>query len=400
MAARPDPSAPVPPAAPRGAPGVATGPGGWSFTRGLWRIAGASVTCGNAVTLLDSQAALDAIVEAIDAAGATVDLEMYIIRADEAGRRMADALERAARRGVRVRVLADWLGSRAGLGIIRRLAEHRVVLRTFSPPGWRPWFGILPRDHRKVLVVDRAVGLTGGVNVGDEWDRRPGRRGAPWRDTAVRLIGPAVADLDAAFAQMWDRAAGDPRPRAQRRRERRLVTPARAADLPADSPPALVGIVQGEPGRFRIARALQFQAVAAERAIWIASAYFVPGGAELEALAGAARDGVDVRLLVPSTYDHPWIRRATRRRYRRLLENGVRIWEWRGAMMHAKTSVTDGRLVRVGSTDFNPLGLAINYELDAYILDHEVGAAAEAIFIADLAVSHEIRLGGKELREL
>ncbi len=125
----------------------------------------------------------------------------------------------------------------------------------------------------------------------------------------------------------------------------------------------------------------------------------MPGGAELEALAGAARDGVDVRLLVPSSYDHPWIRWMTRRRYRRLLENGVRIWEWRGEMMHAKSSVTDGRVVRVGSTDFNPLGLAINYELDAIVLDATVGAAAEATFLADLASSTEITLRSREARD-
>jgi cardiolipin synthase A/B len=111
----------------------------------------------------------------------------------------------------------------------------------------------------------------------------------------------------------------------------------------------------------------------------------------VEALNGAARDGVDVRVLVPSRYDHPWIRLLTRRFYRRLLMNGVRIWEWMGEMMHAKTTVTDGRWIRVGSTDFNPLGVAINFELDAVIEDPKTGAEAEAMFEADLSHSREIR---------
>ena len=128
------------------------------------------------------------------------------------------------------------------------------------------------------------------------------------------------------------------------------------------------------------------------RSIWSASAYFVPSFAEIEALCGAARDNVDVRVLVPSRGDHAWIPWLTRRTYRRLLMNGVRIWEWQGEMMHAKTSVVDGRWIRVGSTDFNPLGVSINFELDAVIEDAALGGEAEAMFLADLAGSREIKL--------
>jgi phosphatidylserine/phosphatidylglycerophosphate/cardiolipin synthase-like enzyme len=109
-------------------------------------------------------------------------------------------------------------------------------------------------------------------------------------------------------------------------------------------------------------------------------------------LNGAARDGVDVRILLPSRNDHPWVSLLARRYYRRLLTNGVRIWEWQGEMMHAKTSVIDGRWVRVGSTDFNPLGVAINYELDAVIEDAALGQEAERMFLADLDGSREVTL--------
>ena len=115
---------------------------------------------------------------------------------------------------------------------------------------------------------------------------------------------------------------------------------------PSTDAPALVGIIEGEPGRFRVARALQIQAVSAERSIWIASAYFTPSYSEVEALNGAARDGVDVRILVPSRYDHPWIRLLTRQFYRRLLMNGVRIWEWKGEMTHATRSAATSRPTR------------------------------------------------------
>jgi cardiolipin synthase len=137
------------------------------------------------------------------------------------------------------------------------------------------------------------------------------------------------------------------------------------------------------------------QAISAERSIWIASAYFVPAPSEVEALTGAARDGVDVRVLVPSRNDHFWVSMLTRRYYRRLLANGVRIWEWKGEMMHAKTSVIDGRWVRVGSTDFNPLGVSINYELDAVVEDSALGSEAESMFLADLEMSQEVVMANR-----
>jgi phosphatidylserine/phosphatidylglycerophosphate/cardiolipin synthase-like enzyme len=193
--------------------------------------------------------------------------------------------------------------------------------------------------------------------------------------------------MQRAFDHMWRRAAGQ-RPT---REERRLWRTPRNASLDAaTAPPALVAVVEGEPRRLRVGRAMHLQAAAAERSFWLASAYFIPSFAEVDALTGAARDGVDVRLLLPSRNDHPWVHRVTRRFYRRLLSNGVRIWEWQGPMMHAKTSVTDGYWTRVGSTDFNPLGVAINFELDVYIADAATGARAARLFVADCDQSREI----------
>jgi cardiolipin synthase len=210
-----------------------------------------------------------------------------------------------------------------------------------------------------------------------------------WRDTAVRIEGPAAHDMQQAFNTMWERAIKRER-RGSHRLTRRI---ARGAHLdPATAEPALVGIIEGEPLRLRVARALQMQAISAERSIWIANAYFVPSWSEVEAILGAARDGVDVRILVPQRNDHAWVSMLTRRYYRRLLTNGVRIWEWKGAMMQAKTSVVDSRWVRVGSTDLNPLGVAINFELDAVIEDAKLGAKAEAMFLEDLDGSREITM--------
>jgi len=372
-----------------GAPVLPPGP---SFARGLWRIAAADASSGNRVQLLrDGADAFRTKLELIDRAQYVVELEGYIFRADDVGQRFAEALGRAAERGVIVRVLVDWVG-RMGTPqrFFRDMRARGVDVRLFNPPGLHRWLGVVPRDHRKLLVVDHEAGVTGGIGIGTEW--KTGvlkRRRSPWRDTALRIDGPAAFDMSAAFRHMWLRSFGYDRRGAARRLTRR----ARGSDIDARAHEhALVGIIEGEPGRFRIARALQIQAVSAERSIWIASAYFVPSYAEVEALGGAARDGVDVRVLVPSRYDHPWIRRLTRHFYRRLLTNGVRLFEWQGEMMHAKTSVIDGLWVRVGSTDFNPLGIAINFELDAVVEDPVLGAEAEAMFLRDLEQSREIVL--------
>lgn len=358
----------------------------------------ADVSEGNDVTLFSEGAAtFDAMIELIDHAKETVALESYILKSDAVGARFADALARAAKRGVRTQLLADWFGMRGiASSYIRNLRSHGVQVRVFNPLGFRPWFGVVPRDHRKLLVTDSSAGITGGIGIGDEWQGGILRkRRLAWRDTCVRLKGPAANDLMDAFNRMWLRAAGERPPRS----ERKLTRASRGADLdPATCAASVVGIVEGDPWRVRVGRALHLQAAAAQRSIWVASAYFVPSFAEVESLNGAARDGVDVRLLVPSKYDHPWVHRLTKGYYNKLLRNGVRIWEWRGEMMHAKTAVVDGRWTRVGSTDFNPLGIAINYEIDAIIEDPKIGAKAEAMFENDLSRSKEIRLRGRTPR--
>jgi cardiolipin synthase len=365
---------------------------GPSFARGLWRIAAADVSSGNRVDLLrDGPATFDAMIDIIEQSTTSVALESYIFRSDAVGRRFGDVLMRAAARGDKVRLLLDWNGARGtSRSFLKQLRQSGVDIAVFSPPGFRLLLGFVPRDHRKLLVVDETVGITGGVGVGVEWTTGVQKmHRSRWRDTAVKIEGPAASDMVQAFDHMWRRTKGKER----RGSHRMLRRQARGAHLdPATDTPSLVGIVEGEPMRLRVSRALQIQAISAERSIWIATAYFTPSPSEVEALNGAARDNVDVRILVPSRNDHPWVSLLARRYYRRLLTNGVRIWEWQGEMMHAKTSVIDGRWLRVGSTDFNPLGVSINYELDAVIEDKRVGEEAERMFLADLDASREIKL--------
>jgi len=362
-----------------------------SYARALWRIASADVSPGNAVTLYsDGDRTFDAMIRLIDDAQSSVELESYILHDDVVGERFATALCAAAKRGVAVRLLTDWIGMRGTSKLfLSQMRAGGVDVRVFGKPGFKRWFGLIPRDHRKLLVVDGLAGVTGGIGIGAEWYHGLIRKKrTAWRDRCVRIAGPAAIDMERAFNSMWRRAAGQRMTKA----EQQLRRAPRNADIdPATAERALVAVVEGEPGRFRVGRALHLQSAAAERSIWLASAYFLPSFAEVDALAGAARDGVDVRLLLPSKNDHPWVHRLTRRYYRRLLANGVRIWEWRGEMMHAKTTVVDGAWTRVGSTDFNPLGVAINYELDVFIEDADVAEEAESLFLGDLDMSREIK---------
>ena len=375
--------------------------GGPTLARALWRLASARVTSGNETRLLvDGPQTFDAMHEAIANARSSIDFEHYYFFADSVGRGFADALAAAAKRGVRVRLLVDWIGAKGGaLKLIREVSRAGGEVRVFNPPGFRRWFGFLPRDHRKVVVADGHIGITGGVGISEVWGQwKPlGRAAAPWRDTAVEIRGPAATDLARAFLVTWRLAGGQ---RMSRKERRARLAPSGSRLELGREPPALVGIVEGEPGRTRVARALQLAAVGADRSIWLASAYFLPGFREVEALVGAARDGVDVRVLVPNKNDQQWVTNISRRYYRYLLRGGVRIWEWSGSMMHAKMSVTDGRVTRIGSTDFNPLGVAINYEIDAFIDDARLGAAACEQFLLDLERSKEITVDKRSLRSL
>jgi len=187
---------------------------GPSFARGLWRIAAADVSSGNRVRLLhDGPETFDEMLELIHGAKHAVALESYILRSDEVGARFSDALIAASKRGVRVRVITDWIGTRGtSRKFLNTMRKHGVDLRIFNTPGFHAWLGLVPRDHRKLLVIDETIGVTGGVGLGREWlvgvaKKKRGR----WRDAAVRIQGPAAGDMQTAFDNMWLRVTGKER---------------------------------------------------------------------------------------------------------------------------------------------------------------------------------------------
>lgn len=348
------------------------------------RAAGAPLLTGNSCKLLrDAQENYPAWLEAIGSAKRRIHFECYIIHEDEVGREFAEALARKAREGVRVRLIYDWLGAlgAASRRLWRQMSQAGVEVRCFNPPRFDSPFGWLSRDHRKMLAVDGKVGFVTGLCVGKRWAGYPERNIEPWRDTGVEVRGPAVADIEMAFSQSWA-ACGAALPESE------LL----ARDSIAPVGKTLLRVIGGMPNTAGLYRLDYLVAALARRTLWLTDAYFVGTTTYIQALASAARDGVDVRLLVPGSTDVPLMRALSRTGYRPLLEAGVRVFEWNGSMLHAKTAVADGHWARVGSTNLNLASWIGNWELDVAVEDKRFAEEMEATFLEDLQHSTEIVL--------
>lgn len=346
------------------------------------RTAGAPLIAGNAIRLLrDAVENYPAWLEAIHNAKRWVHFESYIIYDDEIGRQFADALIARAHDGVRISVLYDWIG---GLGatsrkFVRRLERAGIIVRAFNRPRLDQPLGWLSRDHRKVLAIDAEVAFVSGLCVGNAWVGNPAKRLEPWRDTGIEMRGPAVAEVERAFADAWG-STGTPLPADEIPDVHEIAA---AGDMAA----RVIGSQPATAGLYRLDQLVC--AIARER-LWITDAYFVGTPPYVQAMIAAAADGVDVRLLLPGASDVPAVQPITRAGYRALLEGGVRIFEWNGTMIHAKTAVADSKWARVGSTNLNIHSWMTNWEIDVAIEDERFGARMDAMYEADLKHATEI----------
>ena len=350
-----------------------------SVASAINRAAGGRPIPGNQVELLiDGPDTYRAMLDLIARASHWIHFENYIIRSDAEGWRFAEALAVRAREGLPVRVLYDAVGSMFTSGKFwRYLRAAGAEVRSFHPLHPLHIVTNFARDHRKLVVADGTGAVIGGLCIGCEWIG-DGKRALPWRDTAVGIGGPAAAVLDQAFARVWA-AAGKPLPVEEAAGR---VTPEGNGE---------VRVIVGEPGRERAFRVIELLAAGSIERLWLTDAYLVAPPRLFQALRDAARDGVDVRMLVPGSSDLPLIRNLSRIGYRDLLRSGVRLYEWDGPMLHAKTIVADGRWVRIGSSNLNPSSLIGNYELDVLIEDPELATSMERQFRLDIGRSREVR---------
>jgi cardiolipin synthase len=329
------------------------------------RAAGAPLIPGNSVRILkDATENYPAWLDAMRGAEKSIHFESYIIYEDDIGNQFADVLAAKAREGIRVRLIYDWLGSvgKTSNQFWNRLRAAGVEVRWFNPPSFDNPLGWLSRDHRKMIAVDGRTGFVTGLCVGQVWAGYPDRSIDPWRDTGIMVNGPAVAPIENAFADIWS-TMGPALPEDE--------IPDRGSIHPAGD--MTLRVVASAPNTAGLYRMDQLIAAVARECLWLTDAYFVGIAPYVQARGAAARDGVDVRLLVPGTTDIPVLRALSRAGYQPLLQSGVRVFEWNGPMLHAKTAVADGRWARIGSSHLNISSWLGNYELDVAVEDEAFG---------------------------
>jgi cardiolipin synthase A/B len=358
--------------------------GDLSLNDALLRVTGSPLVGGNAVRILrDGKENYPEWEAAIESAQKTIHIEMYIIHNDRTGRRFRDLLVAKARAGVTVRVLYDWFGSLSSWGMWRVLVDAGGDVRSANPPGFGSLLGWTSRDHRKLLAIDGSLAFISGLCVGDAWAADGTKKDASWRDTGVAIRGPAVGYAEEAFAAAW-KLAGPPVPARERKSVGEI---AREGDVN-------LRIVATSPEVAGLYRLDLLAAAVAKEYLWLTDAYFLGTFPYIQSLRSAAMDGVDVRLLVPRGSDIQWIANISRTTYRSLLEAGVRIFEWNGLMMHAKTAVCDDRMIRIGSTNLNIVSWIRNWELDVVIEDAGLAKDMKEMFMEDFTESTEIVITG------
>jgi len=349
--------------------------------------------------LLDGPETYAAMLEAIASAKHHVHLETYILGDDEVGGKFAAALEAKAREGVTVRVIYDSIGSRGASGDFwDELQAAGVAVRTFNPADpiedQNP-FDIDTRDHRKFLIVDGRVAFTGGINI-DRHYKRPSdvvggaSASSGWRDTHIRIAGPAVEAIQQLFVDLWeklDEPLTEPPYAPRRMNEGNTLV-------------RVLTAVGGNQEASQIWVAYTAAAKVARDRIWITQSYFAPDEELLAAIREAAARGVEVRILVAGFSDSQVLLNASRSYYGDLLESGIRVFESQEQILHAKTMVVDGYWSTVGSSNLDYLSFLHNHEANAVILGAHFAQQLEDVFSADQDNAVEIKLDDWRKRSL
>ncbi len=368
-------------------------PGSPDFSRLVEALTVAPLREGNRVTVLRNGSEIfPAMLDAIRAAERTVDFATYVYWTGSIAPEFADALAERARAGVEVNVLLDAVGAaQMEQELIDRLEESGATVAWFRPVRWWTLNKLNNRTHRKILVVDGRVGFTGGVGIAEEWT---GNCEDPehWRDTHVRVEGPATRDLLGGFLDNWAEAT-------QCILSGRYHLP----DLDGFDDGVQVQVTRSSAEKGSTdAEQLFYTAIACARErLWLTTAYFAPRRAFVDALCEAVRRGVDVRVLVNGPHiDKNLVRRAGQQAYDRLLASGVRIFEYQRTMLHTKTLAVDSAWATVGSINFDNRSFSLNDELNLAVRDPAVVATFEKHFLADLDDAVELDHDGWRARPL
>jgi cardiolipin synthase len=355
-------------------------------------LVGADLTRGNTFEVLTNGVEmLPRMLEAIDTARRRVSFETYIFDEGQVAEQFTSALERAARRGVQVRIVVDAIGGSTMEDSHRvRLRQAGCHLAEFNPPNWYSLETVNYRTHRKILVVDGEVGFTGGVGVADHWMGNADSRDH-WRDTQVRIEGPVVRLMEASFYENYLESDGAEAP----------VLDDRAAPAGGDAAPALQVRSSPTGGSNDLKRLYLLSLAAARRTIDITTPYFVTDESTAWSLEDAVRRGVKIRILLEGDItDAMPVKYASRHAYDRLLQQGVELYEYQPTMMHAKVLVVDGIWSMFGSANFDNRSLELNDELNVAVSSQDLAARFLRDVEQDLKVSKRITLEDWRRRSL
>lgn len=347
---------------------------------------------GNKLTLLQNgDEYFPAMLKAIQAAKKTINFEAYIFYSDTVGTQFRDALSERASAGIEVRMLLDGIGSgwRLNNSDVRMMKKAGVKFAYYHPThSWR-LDRTNRRTHRRVLVVDGKLGFTGAVGFAKNWSGHAQDKDH-WRDALMRVEGPLVASLQAAFQEHWVKAFGEALSGSDQ-----FPALQEAGDLKAQ-------VVTSRS--FSMAPVPLVQAVAftaAQKSICITNAYCTPTHDQVEQLVKAVKRGVNVRIILPGpNNDQPLTKSAGRSAYGKLLEGGVKIFEYQPTMIHEKSIVVDGLFSMFGSSNFDARSSEINEELDVVVYDEKFGHEMETVFEKDLSQTHEYTLDEFKNRSL
>jgi cardiolipin synthase A/B len=346
------------------------------FARSMSVLLGPPLLDGNQVdTLLNGDQIFPAMLGAIRSAQRTITFETYIYWSGEVGKAFADALSERARAGVKVHILIDWVGSqKMEEAYLRQMTEAGAQIHKYHPPRWYNLNRLNNRTHRKILVVDGRVGFTGGVGIADEWSGNAQDENH-WRDTHFRVSGPAVAQMQAAFADNWTKVSG-------------VVLHGEAYFPPlasAGPQPAQMFMSSPQGGAESMHLMYLLSIASARRTVDLAMAYFVPDELATDALVSALKRGVRVRIIVPGKKtDVALVRSAGRATWGPFLQAGAEIYEYQPTMYHSKVLVVDGQWVSVGSTNFDTRSFKLNDEANLNVLDRAFAERQVADFENDL----------------
>jgi len=345
----------------------------------LMQTTATSMVGGNRLAWRDNGEVFAALEEAFRAARHSIHVDVYIWRPGQPGERLAELACRRAREGVAVRILVDPMGS-PGFAeqLYPRLVEAGCEVHYFRPPKDYP-LAFTGRNHRKLVVVDGRVGITGGFGIAPEWNGN-GLSPDGWREASVEVEGPVVRQMQVAFANHWLETGGPMLPAAEFERSR-----------PAGGARAAYVTSTDVKGLSHARWVTHIALAAARQRVWIANAYFVPPPQVLGALCARPAQGVELRLLLPGPYqDHPSVTFIQRRFYRRLERSGVKVYEYQPSMMHAKTMLVDDRIVVVGSINLDFLSMEYLEEGSFVVDDVAFAADFEERWRVDMSRSREV----------